>query len=99
MSPTSATRSWNGATWTRRDNDRRPPGRSDAATAWDQARSALVVFGGSGLNAAGGPGEQGTPLRDTWLLTGPGWVHVLPSGPGPLSYANGIWDTTTKRVL
>ncbi len=90
---------WNGTAWSGADGDRRPPGRGSAAVAWDQARHSLFVFGGSGFNASGGPGAQGTPLADTWIFGGGQWISVVPAGPSPLSFANAIWDPKSHRVL
>ena len=90
---------WNGAAWSAEDGGRRPPGRGEAAVAWDQARSSLFVFGGTGFNGSGGPGAQGTPLADTWIFAGAVWVSVVPAGPAPLAFANALWDAPRKRVL
>jgi hypothetical protein len=91
--------SWDGKTWSRVDIPPRPPGRGTAAVAWDPLDSSLFIFGGSGFNSAAGPGAQGTPLSDGWMLTRGSWTQLNGTGPGRLAYANAIWDSAGMRVL
>ncbi len=91
--------SWDGKTWYRVDIGPGPPGRGAAAVAWNPIDSSLFVFGGSGFNATGGPGAQGTPLSDGWMLTRGMWTQLNSSGPGRLAYANAIWDRAGTRVV
>jgi hypothetical protein len=90
---------WDGTRWSRIDHDPTPPGRASAAVAWDEARSTLLVFGGSGLNAEAGGGAAGKPLGDTWSLGGGSWTSLSGSGPPATAQANGMWDVTGRRVL
>lgn len=90
--------SWDGHVWSIADSAPRPPGRGGAAAAWDPADSALLVYGGSGFNAAGGPGALGAPLADLWSLTGGSW-RLLASGPGKLAFANAMWDARAERFV
>lgn len=83
---------WDGKTWHRIDQDPRPQGRGDAAAVWNPTQSSLFVFGGTGLNAAAGPGAQGSPLGDAWSLSGSLWQRVSAPGPPALAFANALWD-------
>jgi len=89
--------SWDGRTWTRVDIGPSPPGRGSAAVAWDPADESLFVFGGSGFNPDGGPGAQGTPLSDGWILMHGHWTRLNGSGPGQLAYANAFRDRAGSR--
>jgi hypothetical protein len=90
---------WDSKTWSRVDRSPTPPGRAHAAVAWDPVDSSLVIFGGSGLNSTGGPGEQGTPLSDAWSLTGGKWTQLSSEGPGRLEFASAMWDGKKFVVL
>ena len=93
--------SFDGAKWTFviGNTPRGPSGRAAAAVVWNPAQEALLVFGGVARNAAAGPGAQGVPLADTWVLTPPGWVAVRPQGPPSLAFASALWDAAGNRVL
>ena len=49
---------WNGEVWSERTTDQTPPGRREAAVAYDMRHGKLVVFGGQAF---------GAPFGDTWL--------------------------------
>lgn len=83
--------SWNEGTWTPADRAPRPPGRGGAAAAWDSSTSSLLVYGGDGLNAAGGPGAFGTPLADGWALRDSKWTSLGDGLPGQTTLASVIW--------
>jgi hypothetical protein len=89
---------WDGKRWTLADTKPRPPGRIGPAVAWDPVHSALFIFGGAELNAAGG-GAAGTPIADAWSLSGHRWTSVPASGPPPLGYPVAIWDAKAQRVV
>ena len=91
--------SFSGKKWIRADAGAQPPGRGNAAAVWDAVDSSLLIYGGTGLNAAGGPGAQGVPLSDTWSLANGSWSALSRSGPGHLSFANAIWDAPGKRAI
>jgi hypothetical protein len=91
--------SWIGNTWVRVDTGANPPGRGNSAVVWDGVDSSVLVFGGSGFNASGGPGAQGTPLSDAWSLSGSTWTQLNSAGPGRLAFANAIWDRAGRRAI
>jgi len=76
-----------------------PPGRASAEVAWDSGHGILLVFGGVGRNVDGGPGAQGVPLADTWVLTPVDWVAAIPTGPPSIAFGDAVWDESTNRVL
>jgi hypothetical protein len=78
-----------GGVWAQVDRGPEPAGRAEAAAAWDQSTSTMFVYGGIGLNTAGGPGALGSPLSDAWSLTGGKWTQ-LSGGPGFLQLASAI---------
>jgi hypothetical protein len=58
----------------------------------------MFLYGGSGLNTAGGPGALGSPFADAWSFSGEKWTE-LTSGPGSLENANAIWVAGRFVVL
>jgi len=84
--------------WTPADKAPRPLGRGSPTIAWDPADGALVVFGGTALDPDRGPGENGKPLGDAWVLRNGGWTQVTAPGPKAL-YSSAIWDGHTRSVL
>jgi len=90
---------FDGTSWSvlAEDGPTSPPARASAAVAWDPKEQALFVFGGIGANVAAGPGAQGIPLRDAWLLTRPGWASVQP-GPPRTTFTGAIWSAADDRI-
>lgn len=89
---------WGGGTWTPADKAPRPTGRGSPTTAWDPARGSLLVFGGTALDPTRGPGENGKPLRDAWILRNGAWIQV--AGPAQTAlYSNAIWDPHLRSVI
>lgn len=68
---------WNGADWSQLQPANRPPARARHAMAGDPARSAIVMFGGSG-------GYFGPTFGDTWIWNGADWSNPSPS-PAPVA--------------
>jgi hypothetical protein len=91
--------SWDGTTWTRADGGARPPGRGDAAVAWNPRDSSLFVFGGLGLRPDSGPGNLGIPLADAWSMAGGTWTAIGAGGPPAISDAGAVFDTAAGRAL
>jgi hypothetical protein len=62
---------WSGTEWNRRvsANGLSPPGREQAAFAFDMARSTAVLFGGISVP------YTDDPLGDTWLWNGASWTQ------------------------
>jgi hypothetical protein len=90
---------WSGKAWTRVDHNPKPPGRAYPAVVWNPSDSALLVFGGIGIKAAGGAGAQGEPLDDSWSLTGTTWTKLKGSGLPTLAFAGAVWDVANKRPV
>lgn len=68
-----------------------PPGRRQAAVAYDRARGVTVMFGGM----SGGPA-----LDDTWEWNGVGWTNPNPAvRPSARYSAPMAFDPVTQRVL
>ena len=90
---------WNGRTWTllAKEEASGPPARASAAIAWDVKDQGLFVFGGIGINSAGGPGAQGTSLADAWLLTRKGWLSAK-DGPPATTFSGGVWSAADDRI-
>jgi hypothetical protein len=65
----AATWSWNGAAWTK-VNDDGPPARYFGAVAYDDARDGVVMFGGR-------PGLPNPDANDTWEWDGASWKQVV----------------------
>ena len=66
-----------------------PPGRRDAAMAYDPQSRRLLMFGGS---------TASSPLNDTWAWDGKGWIELhpatVPSGGNPAM----AYNTQTRRL-
>lgn len=68
-----------------------PPGRRDAAMAFDAADHYMVLFGGAGT--AGG-------LGDTWIFRGGTWTQLAtPVAPSARSYATMAYDAADQEVV
>jgi hypothetical protein len=62
---------WNGVSWTQRFPTRRPPPRSIATMAYDQARGEVVLFGGWSFPSPA--------YNDTWVWDGSNWTERSPT--------------------
>ena len=89
---------WVGGSWTPADTAPRPVGRGSPTVAWDPAHGSLLVFGGTAEDPNRGPGENGKPLDDAWLLRNGGWIKVASPGQTAL-YSNAIWDPHARSVI
>ncbi|HEY6469235.1 MAG TPA: hypothetical protein VI434_05665 [Candidatus Dormibacteraeota bacterium] len=87
-----ATWIWNGSRWNLAQPETSPPGRIDAATAYDPALHLVLLFGGHG--------PPGTDLRDTWAWGGASW-RELDAGAGapPPSDAVMAWDPAQSDMV
>ena len=82
---------WNGTTWTKLSPTHVPPARTDAAMAYDKAKSRLVLFGGYNTT---------TVLSDTWLWNGSDWSQQAANpNPGPRSGASLTSDPATSQLV
>ena len=87
-----ATWLWNGTRWDLAQPKVSPPGRIDAATAYDPALHLVLLFGGHGA--------PGTDLHDTWAWGGTTW-RELDSGTGisPPADADMAWDPASDQMV
>jgi acetyl esterase/lipase len=67
-----------------------PPGRTDAAMAFDPASGTVVMFGGA---------SAGTPLGDTWTWNGSTWSQQPAVGPSPRAGAAMAFDASSGHVV
>jgi hypothetical protein len=72
-----------------------PGGRSLAAAAYDQSRSAVVIFGGLGKPSA----TSANYLGDTWTSTSAGWHQMSTTGPSPRFAASMAYDVARGVVV
>jgi hypothetical protein len=95
----SNTWEWNGAAWTLRTSGT-PPGRRDAAMAFDSARGVCVLFGG-GTNVF----ESEIPFNDTWEWNGSVWVlrqgndPTATDRPPPMDFPKMSYDSRRRRIV
>lgn len=87
------------STWVRVDHGPGPAGRGDAAVAWDEDDSSLLVYGGLGIRPDAGPGNLGVPLADAWALKAGTWSRLSAPGPPALYDASAVWDAATHAVV
>src|SRR5207248_612285 len=83
---------WDGATWSQVSTTGPSP-RSGGGIVYDEARSQLVLFGGTGPN-----GEVG----DTWLRTGMTWAQALAdagAAPSARVGAGLAWDPVRQKAV
>lgn len=84
---------WNGRRWTLARPRASPPGRFDAAAAYDPVTRRVMVYGGRL-----GPGQV---VCDTWAWTGSTWIELdrgnsqLPPGEG----AQMGWDASHEEMI
>jgi hypothetical protein len=89
----SATWIWDGTRWTLAQPFASPPGRIDAAAAYDPLLRLVLLFGGHGA--------PGTDLTDTWAWDGATW-HEMDKGSGtqgPRSDASMTWDPALNEMV
>lgn len=84
---------WDGRSWTG-FADRVPPGRTEAAMAFDPVRRTMVLFGGWRWEA-----DARIRLGDLWEFDGRSWIEKSVAGPEPRSGAVMAWDPIGRRVL
>jgi len=93
ISDNAATWVWDGVRWTLAQPFASPPGRIDAAAAYDPALRLVLLFGGHGA--------PGTDLTDTWAWDGASW-HEMDKGSstqGPRSDASMTWDPALNEMV
>jgi len=84
---------WDGSRWSRALPRGSPPGRSEAAAAYDPQTGLVMLFGGR-LAA-------GQIVRDTWAWSGATW-HELNNGSDPAPPGDGAlmtWDSSTRQMI
>ena len=90
---------WDGAAWTCLDaSDAGPPARTFPATAYDDSRSRLIVFGGNRV-LFGRPGDTNTLLADTWEWDGGRWHRITGPSPPARAEAAMAYDPERRRVV
>jgi hypothetical protein len=92
LADNSATWLWDGSKWTFGQPQVSPPGRIDAAAAYDPALQVVLLFGGHG--------PPGTDLTDTWAWGGATW-RELDKGTiePPRSDASMVWDAAVNEMV
>lgn len=84
--------SWDGSSWQHLPARVLPPGRRNAAMAFDPVRQRLVLFGGAGVD--------GASLGDTWEWTSGVWLRRTPStSPLPRFGARMVYDPGRQKLL
>jgi hypothetical protein len=87
-----ATWLWNGSLWSLAQPATSPPGRIDAAAAYDPALHLVLLFGGHG--------PPGTDLSDTWAWGGANWRELdRGTDAPPPSDAVMAWDPAVKQMV
>lgn len=84
---------WDGTKWSEVATTGGPPPRAGHAMAWDEARSQLVLFGGS---------DNVTVLADTWTFDGQAWTqHATGAAAHPPARLNTrmAYDPKRQRVV
>jgi hypothetical protein len=84
---------WDGSNWSR-IAETGPPGREDAALAFDVSRNRLVLYGGRARSADGM-----TFFTDTWEWDGSHWTRADTTGAGKLVHAVATYDPQRRRVV
>jgi hypothetical protein len=92
LADNSATWLWDGSRWAFGQPQLSPPGRIDAAAAYDPALQVVLLFGGHG--------PPGTDLSDTWAWGGATW-RELDKGANepPRSDASMAWDAALNEMV
>ncbi len=81
---------WNGTSWTQRATSG-PPGRRSGAMAYDEARGAMVLYGGTDSNYA--------VLDDTWRWNGFSWTQAFPAHTPAATTFDMTYDAVREEVL
>ncbi|MDE3204816.1 MAG: hypothetical protein KGQ66_11410 [Acidobacteriota bacterium] len=82
---------WNGSGWAEAHPTKSPPGRLDAAGAYDAAGGGPVLMGGLGSSGA---------LSDTWMWSGGTWSELSVSGDPPARQtAAAAYDAATSDLV
>jgi hypothetical protein len=87
---------WSGSRWTLAAPASSPPGRIDAAAAFDPQSKQVLLFGGRHA-----PYSSGPSLNDTWGWDGGTW-HELDSGAGgppPGEGSSMAWDDSLREMV
>lgn len=80
---------WDGTNWSKRELDRAPGPRVNAAAA--EFAGGIVLFGGDDVN--------GNALGDTWIWDGAAWTEQHPSAPPPARYDASAATLNGEAVL
>jgi hypothetical protein len=92
LADNAATWLWNGSGWTFAQPHISPPGRIDAAAAYDPALQVVLLFGGHG--------PPGTDLSDTWAWGGATWRELdKGTDQAPRSDASMAWDPALHEMV
>lgn len=82
---------WDGTDWTKQSPTTLPPGRYDTSLAYDEARQAVVLFGGTNASAT---------LSDTWTWDGSNWTAHFPAHrPADRDNPRLFYDAALQRVI
>jgi hypothetical protein len=92
LADNTATWLWDGSRWSLAQPELSPPGRIDAAAAYDPVLQVVLLFGGHG--------PPGTDLNDTWAWGGATW-RELDKGTlqPPHSDASMAWDPELNEMV
>jgi hypothetical protein len=92
LADNTATWLWDGTRWRLAEPHASPPGRIDAAAAYDPALQVVLLFGGHG--------PPGTDLSDTWAWGGATWRELDKGGiQPPGSDASMAWDPALNEMV
>lgn len=92
LADNTATWLWDGSRWTFAQPRISPPGRIDAAAAYDPALEVVLLFGGHG--------PPGTDLSDTWAWGGATWRELdRGTNQAPGSDASMAWDPALHEMV
>jgi hypothetical protein len=90
--PYADTWRWDGSAWTRLDDVPQPSPRQNHATAFDDVRGELLVFGGLYVFVSG-------PLGDFWRWNGTNWTGSATPGPSPRYGAKMAFDSARGEAV
>jgi hypothetical protein len=97
--PFSDTWVWSSVGWTQQARTG-PQWREGAASVFDSANGAWLLFGGQVPEDPSGPGGPFTYLNDTWTWDGSGWNRPIPAvSPPPRSGASAVYDKAMGMVV
>jgi hypothetical protein len=89
--PTGDTVAWTGTDWQELSPHTSPPGRTQAAMAYDDATGQLVLYGGNSLSGF---------LSDTWTWNGTTWHQRTPAhNPGAIINAAMAYDPALQALV